>query len=1225
MQEQRQSLVSCSLKVEMDNEECAKDTNRVTLKIVDKEEDFDVFSGISTGGKNDTVEKLIDQKLSLQQENDFLLAELTQAKVELAELKMDQMSSGETTRAALDTSASTNSLGGNESQPPQDKKRQSGFISSSSSTSGREEGRCRSRLAGCLVVSGVSSGVGKTTVASCLSLSLLGAGVVVQPFKVGPDFLDGKHLEKHSNPDSHAAKASTSSPSSLGLNSKSFRPCVNLDGWLLGGKAQCIEAFHCALAKKYENEKGDEPIVALIEGCMGLYDGKDGNSEAGSTAEIAKWLHAPVILVLDCSAMARSAAALLRGFQVFDSKVQLVGTVLNKVYMGGLVDSLGDMSVKASREEVDALQRESPHVQWLEEAIGSSAVILGAIPTWKEMKFPERHLGLKYPHECNNARSLKLVSEMFLDSDQILKIAGRAKVPGYDKNSREALGESVFPKPISRIGVAFDEAFCFYYHDNLLLLQDSGAELVYFSPLHDSELPRGIQALYLGGGHPENFASRLEENHSMREEIRAFAKCGGIVYAECGGLMYLSKSLEVTTQEERDQGGGLAQHQQHDMVGVFPFRTRMTGKANLGYVSVKIAKKNGIFPNDVDVRGQFFHFSQVIEERVIGGLHSRNFSNGSVDLNKSFSLDNDSPDLYSEIYEVRLEGISNDERKIAQEGYNTKNVLASFLHLHFRSNPLLASHFVGACSLVDADELRDKMVKMLYQIQASATNEMAMNPLYHNLKSMSAESKTHSSSDGAPGSLDYSMDRSNGHTGQHNRCASCSYLSTADYSSSRSTPSRSAKKGASYNDILSNLNGGGDSPGKFYKGSLGSQSYGDIEALRRMNISPKSASGPDHVSYITIPSELAICTLSPQATEMVCALGLEERLVAITDLCDYPPNIHQGRHLLSKSKLKCQYNSYHHFGEGDSHGAAHVTHRGGIKPKHSKQQSAKQIDSKLSEIRNKKESLFAIDVSWLKITRPGTIITQDTCKSCSPDNTGVVTDALVQSGMVDKSTKQPIGCSVLNLKAYIFSDIFQHLIEIGSMCGAYKNAVQLVGSLRRRLRDVAQLVSKAEYRPRVISFEGISPLVIGGHWLPEMKLLAGGSDPLQEPGCMAQRVNWQKVKACAPEILILTPCSSSPLQTLSEVNILASMPGWWTIPAVYRGEVYIVDHAYFSRPGPRLVDGVELLAHIINPSLVKLAPKLKESRDILKFTLKHGQRCNPKQLASHFKPYSPQD
>ena len=1181
---------------------------------VDEHENVSSYPSSSSSSSSSaaaTLEQLVRQKVSLQEENDFLLSELTATKVELAELKMineggahspsssgnnmsvQRMPSMRTLTSPAVTSMSSTSNSSSEGEDDR-----------GGSSSGGAATSTRSRLAGCLVVSGANSGVGKTTIASLISLALVKAGVVVQPFKVGPDFLDGKHLEHFCQNQNHAGREGGggrdggrggTTPTKFGNSHKGSRPCVNLDGWLLGGKEQCIDAFHCALRTKYDNETGQEPIVAVVEGCMGLYDGRDGQSEVGSTAEIAKWLRAPVVLVLECSAMARSAAAQLRGFQVFDEDVQLIATVLNKVYMSG-VDRM-DME-KATREDIDALYTNSPHVQWLQEAIGTSATILGTVPSWKSMEFPERHLGLQYPSECKNARSLELIAENFLDPNQLLRVARNARLPKVKDGNMDA---SVFPKPIARIGVAFDEAFCFYYHDNLLLLGENGAELVYFSPLHDSELPENIQALYLGGGYPENFAARLEENHSMREEILAFASSGGIVYAECGGLMYLSKSLEVMQEDGT---------QQYCMVGIFPFRTRMTKKASLGYVSVNVSTKNGLFPADVTIRGQFFHFSEVVEERVIGGLHSKTFSNGSADESSLF------PTSYSEIYDVQLEGVSSSAGKSAKEGYNWKNVLASFVHLHFRSNPHIASHFVGVCSLVDAEELGEKLGHQLRRIQSSASNEMYLNPIYTNLKSMSSVESKNSSSDGAL-SLDSAghergLYKSNG-THPHERCASWSNIPQQDYSMPPNV-----RKGLSYNDNLSSLPSSGAriSPG-FYKGARGSYSYADFDKLRRtMSASPSSASGFENVSYITIPSELAICTLSPQATEMVCALGLQERLVAITDLCDYPINIHQGRHIVSESKLKSLHN--HHFGEGDHLTARPAMHMHGRQTTVS---TARQIDSKLSEIRNKKETLFNLDVAWLSITRPGTIITQDTCVSCSPDSTNVVTESLVQAGLVNQSTKQPVGCSVLNLKAYILSDMFRHLLEIGSTCNAYENAVQLVTMLRHRLRNVAHLVSRASYKPRVISFEGISPLVLGGHWLPEMKTLAGGIDPLQEPGSLSQRVNWQKVRACAPEILILTPCSSSPLQTLSEVNILASMPGWWSIPAVYKGEVYIVDHAYFSRPGPRLVDGIELLAHLFHPDLVKLSPREETTRNILKFTLRNGQRCNPKQLASHFKPY----
>ncbi len=359
----------------------------------------------------------------------------------------------------------------------------------------------------------------------------------------------------------------------------------------------------------------------------------------------------------------------------------------------------------------------------------------------------------------------------------------------------------------------------------------------FFSPLHDTLLPSGIQALYLGGGYPENFGSALEENRQMRAEIRGFAACGGIVYAECGGLMYLSKSLEVVQPLGEDTGngaivaigGGGGVPRQYDMVGVFPFRTRMTAKAKLGYVSVHMPVKNGIFPTDATVRGQFFHFGEVVEERVIGGLHSKSFSSGSIDYPFGLAVNDAATPpgaRYAEIYQVRLEGLSGERQTVAREGYNWRNVLASFVHLHFRSNPLIASHFVGVCSLVDADDIGANLARQAEALvlAAQANNEMFMNPIYSDLGSRdnrgmhSVESKN-SSSDGAMspdsferGSLNSKNSSSNAST--HNRCPSCSHIPSMDYGSALS----SVKKGLSYNDIHGSI------PGLVANGSRGASS-----------------------------------------------------------------------------------------------------------------------------------------------------------------------------------------------------------------------------------------------------------------------------------------------------------------------------------------------------------------------------------------------------------------
>ena len=164
-------------------------------------------------------------------------------------------------------------------------------------------------------------------------------------------------------------------------------------------------------------------------------------------------------------------------------------------------------------------------------------------------------------------------------------------------------------------------------------------------------------------------------------------------------------------------------------------------------------------------------------------------------------------------------------------------------------------------------------------------------------------------------------------------------------------------------------------------------------------------------------------------------------------------------------------------------------------------------------------------------------------------------------------------------------------------------------------------MSAADHRPKVLSLEGLRPLAVGGHWLPEMKVLAGGVDDLQEPGAPAECLKWEQVLSYAPEVLILAPCvSSSPQETLGELERLAAQPGWWALPAVRNRRVYVVHHVLFSRAGPRLVNGVELLAKILHPSL---APDvaMREGCVVLKFRLEHGKQCRARQLRQYFFPW----
>ena len=427
-----------------------------------------------------------------------------------------------------------------------------------------------------IVVAGTHSGVGKTTVALGLMQALRERGLVVQPFKVGPDFIDPAH---------HTAICG--------------RASRNLDGWLFS-REQNRDRFARYTA---------DADVAVIEGVMGLFDGRSGDSEAGSTAEIAKWLGAPVLLVVDADALARSAGAIVHGFTHFDPWLEVAGVVLNRVAGPG-------------------------HATMIEQALVGLPPVLGSVARDDAIAVPERHLGLVMPSELP---PLPAPGEM-VDLDRLLSLTRVARRP--------PLAAPAAPRAGVRIGIARDEAFCFYYPENLELLEEAGAELVEFSPVA-GRLPANLDGLYLGGGYPELHAEALSANLEVLGAIRDLAAAGRPILAECGGLMYVGETLEVDGRE-------------HSMCGLLPLKTRMSGRLSIGYVEVET---HGLLGNCV-ARGHAFHSSELSET-------------GPVD--------------YS--YRVRRAD------RVVEEGYSIGNVLASYVHLHFATNPELAARFVDACAV----------------------------------------------------------------------------------------------------------------------------------------------------------------------------------------------------------------------------------------------------------------------------------------------------------------------------------------------------------------------------------------------------------------------------------------------------------------------------------------------------------------------------------------------
>lgn len=417
-----------------------------------------------------------------------------------------------------------------------------------------------------VVVAGTGSGVGKTTVTLGLIGALRSAGLAVQPFKVGPDFIDPLHHARASG-----------------------RPPRNLDGWMLDTTVN-REVFAAATV---------DAEVAVVEGVMGLFDGHSGGSDRGSTAEMAKLLGLPVVLVVDAGAMARSAAALIHGFATFDRDLKLAGVILNNI--------AGEA-----------------HADIIRDALDGSIPVLGALPRLPDLVVPERHLGLHLPNEARIdyvARLAEAVNQ-HVGLERLLTAIVAPSARGSNRRGRD-----VAPGSRVRIAVARDEAFCFYYTDNLELLTQAGAELVEFSPLRDP-LPVGVDGLYVGGGYPELHAAQLSANAGTRAAVLDLARSGAPVYGECGGLMYLADALEVD---------GIS----HEMCGVVPLSTRIPAALRIGYVELE--QVGGPF-GPVRARGHVFHHSEAT-----------------------------GPEPYAE-----------------------HNVLASYTHLHFASNPALAIAFVDS-------------------------------------------------------------------------------------------------------------------------------------------------------------------------------------------------------------------------------------------------------------------------------------------------------------------------------------------------------------------------------------------------------------------------------------------------------------------------------------------------------------------------------------------------
>lgn len=426
------------------------------------------------------------------------------------------------------------------------------------------------------LIAGTKSGAGKTVITLGVMAALMEKRFDIQPFKCGPDFID---------PSLH--KLITGRTSS----NIDFRMC---------GEQFCRKIFH---------NRSKNCDIAVVEGVMGLFDG-----EKGSGAYLAQQLSIPVVLIIDVRSSAQSVAAVLHGFESYRSEVKFAGVIFN--FVGS------ERHKELIKNEVEA---------------NCKTPILGFIPRCESLQLPERHLGLHMGEELKETIKLDQIVTLIKDNIDLNLLRKRTEYQECFCLAEDDSMENAMEHKKVTLAVARDEAFCFYYQDNLDLFKVCGIDLQFFSPIHDSSLPQGVDGLYFGGGYPELYAQKLSKNIQLRHQVNEFSKQGGHVYGECGGFMYLTQGLYDIEGEY------------HDMCNIFPIKVKMNKRMRrLGYREITLKAECFLGDSGTTLHGHEFHYSDVAEK--VGEVSS--------------------------IY-------SSPEQS---EGYCIKNTLGSYVHLHFGKN-----------------------------------------------------------------------------------------------------------------------------------------------------------------------------------------------------------------------------------------------------------------------------------------------------------------------------------------------------------------------------------------------------------------------------------------------------------------------------------------------------------------------------------------------------------
>ena len=453
-----------------------------------------------------------------------------------------------------------------------------------------------------IMIAGTNSGVGKTTVTLGIMSALVQKGINVQGFKAGPDYIDPSH---HTFVTGNASR--------------------NLDTWVMGNST-CQELF----ARSAANAD-----ISVIEGVMGLYDGSIDSTGHGSSAHLAKILNTPVILVVNASGVAQSAGAIVMGFKEFDKEINLTGIILNNI---------------GSQSHYDCIKKT------IEETC--SVTVLGYLKKDQDITIPERHLGLiPSEEEKINSALYEKLGQMVLETIDTDRLINRAESSGIFPDYTKSIFINKNGPLNVTLAIAKDNAFCFYYQDDIDLFEALGATIKRFSPLNDRCLPDDIDGIFIGGGFPELYADRLMQNESMINSILEADKRGTVIYGECGGMMYLLEKLIDCEGRSFKMSGILS--------GTAVMEEKRQG---LGYVIADVTCDNVICKKGDTFRAHEFHWSKL--QHV--------------------------PDDTMFAYNTR----KSNGKRTGVDGICKSNVLASYTHMHFSSNPELARNMLTAMAKI---------------------------------------------------------------------------------------------------------------------------------------------------------------------------------------------------------------------------------------------------------------------------------------------------------------------------------------------------------------------------------------------------------------------------------------------------------------------------------------------------------------------------------------------